>query len=166
MATYQVAAVRDAPASERLCATVAGRSRVNAAVSQGLARLWKNSQRLRFVVVGVWNTLFGYAVYALLLHLFADRIHYLVLLCIAHFLAVANAFCWHRSVTFQSSAHWPWQFVRFNVSYLGALAFSVVVLPLLVTRLRISPLVGGAQVMVLSVTLSYIVHKRFSFKGG
>jgi len=136
------------------------------AISTACARLWKNSERVRFVVVGIWNTAFGYGAYALLLHLMEPRIHYLVLLCVAHFLAVTNAFCWHRALTFQSSNRWPLEFLRFNVSYLGSLGVSVIFLPLVVTHLQVTPLIGGALVMILSVTLSYILHKRFSFRRG
>jgi putative flippase GtrA len=52
------------------------------------------------------------------------------------------------------------------VSYLGSLIVSVIFLPLVVTHLQVTPLIGGALVMILSVTLSYILHKRFSFRRG
>ncbi|HTP39599.1 MAG TPA: GtrA family protein [Steroidobacteraceae bacterium] len=129
------------------------------------ARLWwQGSQRLRFLVVGAWNTLFGYGCFALLYLLFGRHVHYMVLQVIAHFLSVTNAFIWHRHVTFRSRATWPLEFARFNASYLGTLALGLVTLPLLVRGLAISPLLGAALVTVLTVATSYALHRRFSFR--
>jgi putative flippase GtrA len=90
-------------------------------------------------------------------------VHYLVLQVIAHFLSVTNAFFWHRRVTFRSEARWPAQFLRFNLSYVGSLAFGLLALPLLVRGLGLNPLLAGAIVTAVAVVMSYVLHRRFSF---
>lgn len=131
-------------------------------VDRGVA-LWKRSLHLRFLVVGAWNTLFAYGCFALLFLLAGGRVHYLVLQVIAHFLSVANAFVGHRHVTFRSESAWPAEFLRFNVSYLGALALGLVGLPLLVSGLGLHPLLAAAIVTIVTVATSYALHRRFSF---
>jgi putative flippase GtrA len=126
--------------------------------------IWRDSQRLRFIMIGAYNTAFGYAVFATLFLIAGNHINYLLILVAAHFLSVANAFLGHRRVTFRSSSRWPDEFVRFNVSYLATLVFSLVGLRILVGGLKYNPLVAGAVVTVSTVLLSYTLHQRFSFR--
>jgi putative flippase GtrA len=132
-------------------------------LTRGLA-IWRDSQRLRFIMIGAYNTAFGYATFAVLFLIAGNHINYLLILVAAHFLSVGNAFLGHRHVTFRSSSHWPAEFVRFNVSYLGTLAFSLVALRILVGGLKYNPLVAAAVVTVSTVLLSYTLHQRFSFR--
>lgn len=125
--------------------------------------VWSGNQQLRFVVVGVCNTAFGYACFAIIFLAAGNHLHYLLIQLIAHFLSVCNAFVWHRRVTFRSTSSWPKEFVRFNVSYLGALAFGLVAMPALVGGIGLDPLIAAAIVMIATVGLSYGLHKFFSF---
>jgi putative flippase GtrA len=129
-----------------------------------LSAAWSRNLRLRFVAVGVYNTVFGYACFASLFLAVGRYLHYIVLQVIAHFVSVASAFVWHRRVTFRSSAAWPAEFLRFNASYLGTLAFGVVALPALVDGLGWHPLVAAAVVTVATVVLSYALHTNYSFR--
>lgn len=124
---------------------------------------WRSSDKLRFLVVGTYNTLFGWGVFALLHLAFADRVHYLWLLVVAHFAAVTNAFVAHRQVTFQAQGSLVSQFLRFNLSYLGALGLGLVALPLGVSMFHAHPLVVSAVLTVLTVGVSYLLHRHFSF---
>ncbi len=124
---------------------------------------WRASDKLRFLVVGTYNTLFGWGVFALLHLAFADRVHYLWLLVVAHFAAVTNAFVAHREVTFQATGSLFSQFLRFNLSYLGALGLGLVALPLGVRMFDAHPLVISGALTLLTVGVSYLLHRHFSF---
>ena len=125
--------------------------------------VWGRNRQLRFIVVGVCNTAFGYACFAAIFLAVDSRVHYLLIQLIAHFLSVCNAFVWHRRVTFRSQLPWPKQFVRFNLSYLGALAFGLVAMPALVAGFGLHPLLAAAIVTIATVALSYALHNYFSF---
>ena len=125
---------------------------------------WRASEKLRFLVVGAYNTAFGYATFAMLYLLFGTRIHYLLLLIVSHFVSVTNAFVAHRRVTFAAEGSVWTQYVRFNVSYLGLLMLSLVLMPLAVERLDLHPLVASAVVLAITVIASYFVHRHFSFR--
>nr|WP_320132884.1 GtrA family protein [uncultured Holophaga sp.] len=130
----------------------------------GLLALWQRSEKLRFLVVGAWNTLFGYGVFALAYALLGRHLHYLILAVLAHFIAVINAFAGHRHLTFRVAGHFWMDFLRFNLSYLGVLAFGLLALPALVEGLRLHPLGAQAGVIVLTTLGSYVLHKRLSFR--
>lgn len=120
--------------------------------------------RVRYVVVGAWNTLFGVGLYNLLFLVPAARAHYVALAAVVHAASVTNAFVGHRWFTFRSNGPLLGEFVRFNVTYLGALGVTVAGIPLLVRWLRLDPRVAQATLTFLVIALTYAVHRVFTFR--
>lgn len=125
---------------------------------------WAGDQRLRFLVVGGYNTVFGVACFPVLYVLFGRTSHYLALSTVAHFIAVTNAFIAHRVVAFRAEGAWLPQWVRFCVGHLGTLGLGLLGLALLVGRLRLTPLQAQPILLAVSVILSYFWHSRVSFR--
>ena len=67
----------------------------------------RRREQVLYLVVGAWNTLFGYAIWALLQFLIGDRVHYLVVVLIAWPLAVLNAYFGYRWFVFRSHGSIP-----------------------------------------------------------
>lgn len=122
------------------------------------------SERLRFLVVGAFNTVFGYLVFTGLYLGLHEHLHYLLIGLIAHFIAVVNAFVLHRKIVFRSRLPVLASFIRFNLSTATALIFSLSCMALLVETLAIPPLIAQAIVTSLSVVLSYVLHRNYSFR--
>ena len=120
---------------------------------------------VRFLIVGAWNTLFGYLAFAAAYGLTRVlEIHYLFANVPAHFLAVGNAYLCHRTFTFGAGdAGAATSFFRFATVHWISLAVNLALLPLLVEGFDISPLVGAAILVVGSAFVSYFVHGRWSF---
>lgn len=129
----------------------------------GPRRLWQGSRKLRFLVVGGWNTLFGYLSFYALYLLTADRLHYLIVAVLAHFVAVTQSYVMQRRLVFRSAAPVPGEFLRFNASHIGTLLFGLLAMYVLVEAASLSPLVAQAIVILTSVILSYMLHSRVSF---
>lgn len=125
-------------------------------------RLW-DDRRLRFLVVGGWNTVFGYGVFVGLYALLGGMLHYLAVAVLAHGCAVSAAFAAHRVLVFRSRGPWVWEFVRYNLSLAVGLVAGLVGLWALVSILGLHPIAAQAAVTVLVVALSYVLHSRFSF---
>lgn len=126
-------------------------------------RLWRDSRKLRFLVIGGWNTLFGYLSFYVLYLLTADRLHYLIIAILAHFVAVTQSYIMQRRLVFRSDAPVAGEFLRFNASHVGTLLFGLLAMALLVEAARMSPLIAQAIVILISVVLSYLLHSRLSF---
>lgn len=126
--------------------------------------MWHGQEKIRFLVIGVYNTLFGYLVFTCLYLIFHRRVHYLAILTLAHLIAVINAFISHRILTFRAKGDLIGDFFRFNLTYLGTLAISLLGLPLLTELGHLHPLVGQAILMIFNVLASYLLHKRISFR--
>jgi putative flippase GtrA len=71
------------------------------AVASVRTALRLDSEKVRFLVVGVWNTLFGYGVFVALERTLGQATHYLVALVVASIIATLSAFLLHRYWTFK-----------------------------------------------------------------
>ena len=125
---------------------------------------WRLPRQLRFLLAGGYNTIFGYFVFSGLFLLLGQRIHYLVIGCLAHVIAVVNAFVVHRRLVFRSVDRWQPSFFRFCFSQLVAFVFGITSLFGLVEFGHFSPLLAQALVTVSSVLLTYTLHRYFSFR--
>ena len=129
-----------------------------------LKEAWQNRETFRFLVIGAYNTVFGYAIFAGVYLLFHARLHYLAIMVIAHVLAVTNAFLGHKFLTFRAQGHLIADFLRFNLTYLGALIVGLVGLPFLIEVCHLHPLVSQAALIALTMVGTYVLHKRVSFR--
>ena len=125
---------------------------------------WQRDARLRFFVIGGWNTAFGYACYVALYALAGRRIDYLVIGVLAHVVAMLNAFTLHRVFVFRSRGPLLADFVRFNLSQVLVFAFGLAGLWCLVSLMRIEPVVAQALVTLAAVALSFLMHRHFTFR--
>jgi putative flippase GtrA len=128
---------------------------------------------VRFVIVGGWNTVLGYGVFAAANYLLADRIPHAYLLAsvIANIVAISMAYLGHKFITFRTRGNYLREYLRFYVVY-GAVALvnlallppAVALIGLLVRRVSWVPYLAQAALLPVNVALSYIGHKRFSFR--
>jgi len=121
------------------------------------------NQKIRYLCVGFYNTLFGYSAFAMLLYIF-PRFHYIFILITAHFILVINAFFGYRLLVFKSKKNVGIQFVKFNAVYLGTLFFNIVLLSLFIEICRFNMYFGQFISMLISIYLTYIIHIKYSFK--
>ncbi len=83
---------------------------------------------------------------------------------LAPFLSVVNAFVGHRWLVFRSRGPLIAEFLRFNLIYLGLLAFGALALPFLVEIVHLHVLAAQALLTVLTVGTSYFLPRHFSFR--
>jgi putative flippase GtrA len=118
-----------------------------------------------YLVVGAWNTAFGYAEWALLQFLLHDRLHYLAILVLAWPIAVLNAYVCYRRFVFRSSRSVRQELPRFSLVYFGTLMAGLAALPFLLRTLPFNIYLIQAGYTVVVVILSYAAHRFFSFGG-
>ena len=138
-----------------------------------LDHLWLNHQKkVRFLLVGLWNTIFGYLVFVGLDYLFnlffsPRYVAYMSAAVLANIIAILNAYIFHKFVTFRSPlrglAIVP-EFVRFFSMYLFSFFLSLVLLPVFVELFHLDPKIAGALLIPITMIISYLGHSRFSFR--
>lgn len=126
--------------------------------------VWSAHQRIRFLVVGVWNTLFAYLAYGAVYALLHGHVHYLAISVLTHALAVTNAFVCQRHLVFGAQTPWWSAFLKFNLVQLGVLAWSLAGMVLLVELLHCPAFIGQMLVMSVGIVASYLVNLKYTFR--
>lgn len=134
--------------------------------------LWqRHQQKIRFLLVGVWNTLFGYVVFLLLnelctLFLSPRYVAYMTASVLGNVLAITNAFFFHKHFTFQSKESGAGalrEYCRFAGTNLFTFLLGLILLPLFVEVLGMTLPVAAAVIILVCTAFSYLGHSRFSF---
>lgn len=134
--------------------------------------LSKHRVKVKFVLVGIWNTIFGYSVFCLLdtlfSHIFATRyIAYMSAMVLGQIIAIINAYVSHKYITFKSRVRGRKmiiEFFRFSMTYAVAFCLNLILLPIFVEIFRITPKISVAILILICAAISYLGHSRFSFK--
>lgn len=121
-------------------------------------------QPIAYLIVGVWNTLFGYVVFALLYYMLQAHLHVDAILVFSYLLATANAYIGYRYIVFRSTGSMKRELRRFVAVYAGTLAANLVVLPFALHVLSWNAYVVQGLFTGIIVVLSYFGHKHFSFR--
>lgn len=140
--------------------------RDHAALGRPVRFYLRHREQVLYLVVGGWNTVFGYTVWALMQVLLGDYLHYLVIVLLAWPIAVLNAYLGYRYIVFRSHGPVLRELPRFSVVYAATLVVNLVLLPIALAVLPFN--IYGIQALftVVVVVCSYLAHKYYSFRGG
>jgi putative flippase GtrA len=123
-------------------------------------------EQVLYLIVGAWNTLFGYGIWALLQFLIGEYVHYLVVVLIAWPIALMNAYLGYRYVVFRSRAPILHELPRFSIVYVVTLIANLVLLPIALAVLPFNIYIVQALLLGLVIVGSYLANKYYSFGGG
>jgi len=126
---------------------------------------FRRREQLLYLVIGGWNTVFGYAVWAVLQYLLGDHLHYLVVVLLAWPIAVLNAYLGYRYVVFRSREPVVREFLRFSLVYVATLVVNLALLPVALNVLPFNIYVVQALLTTVVVVSSYLSHRYYSFGG-
>jgi putative flippase GtrA len=126
---------------------------------------FRRREQLLYLVVGAWNTVFGYAVWALMQYLLGDYLNYLVIVVLSWPIAVLNAYIGYRYVVFRSRGPIRTELPRFSLVYVVTLLANLVILPIALRVLPFSIYIVQAMWTAIVVICSYLSHRYFSFRG-
>jgi putative flippase GtrA len=133
--------------------------------------LAKHHVKVKFLLVGAWNTVFGYLVFLALDTLFARAfsrryVAYMTAMVLSNLLAIANAYVFHKYVTFKSDVRGRAiiaELLRFFTTYIFTFCMSLGLLPIFVEILNFGPKIAAALVILACTVISWVGHSRFSF---
>lgn len=127
----------------------------------------------RYLVVGVWNTAFAYGTFALFTALLSGYIpaSYLAASLMSSILNITVSFLGYKWFVFKTKGNYLKEWRRCLVVYSGSiflglalLAPSVLLVGYLTGNPRSAPYIAGGLLMGVQVIVSFLGHKRFSFK--
>lgn len=127
-------------------------------------RFWQRHERkIRFLIAGGFNTVFGLTTFTGLYLLFSDTIHYLAIAVIANLLAITCAFFIYRYLVFKSNGPIIKEYFKMYAVYAVSFSINIVLLAALVETINLHPIAGQVIVVFVTVIFSYFGHSRFTF---
>jgi putative flippase GtrA len=130
-------------------------------------------QVIRYLLVGGFNTCFGYALFVALNYLFRSLGIYgsEIATLLSNIIAITVAFLGYKWFVFRTHGHYLREWLRCLSIYGSSMLFSLVMLPPLTLLLRrwfghsqMASNVAAAILTVVVVAASYFGHKHFSFR--
>ena len=119
---------------------------------------------VRFGLVGVVNTAFGYGLFIVLQLTIGTRVHYLAILGISHVFGVLEAYVLQRWLVFRVRGHWWRDLLRFWSVYLVSLGVNAIALPFLVEIVKLPVIPAQGIILLVSALGTYFAHRSFSFR--
>ena len=119
---------------------------------------------IRYVLVGIWNTIFGYGLFAALEITLGQAIPYMAILLVSQVVSVFLAYVLYRYVVFKVRGRFLYDLARFSLVYAAAFAVNLFLLPVLVSGLGWNVLVSQALIVGGTIVASFFVHRSFSFR--
>jgi putative flippase GtrA len=130
-------------------------------------------QFVRYIVVGGFNTVFGYGLFALLTWSFRGlgAYNYMYAAVLANVIAISVAFLGYKWFVFRTRGNYLIEWIRCFGVYGSSALIGLAGLPILVPILRHvlhrpeqAPYIAGALLMIVTVLFSFFGHKNFSFR--
>jgi putative flippase GtrA len=130
-------------------------------------------QFLRYVLVGGFNTVFGYGLFAFLNWSFTrlGSYSYMYAAVVSNFIAISVAFLGYKWFVFRTKGNYLREWIKCFGVYGTSALIGLAGLPILVPILRHSlqkpeqaPYIAAAILTVITVVFSFFGHKKFSFR--
>ena len=127
----------------------------------------------RYLLVGIWNTMFGYGIFALLTALLDIYMpaSYMVAALLSSVLCITVSFLGYKWFVFKTRGNYFKEWTRCLLVYSGSIVMGLVLLPPVVFLMsyltgnpRSAPYLAGAVILSLQVIISFLGHRTFSFK--
>lgn len=127
----------------------------------------------RYLLVGVWNTAFGYSTFAALTALLKPYVpqSYMLGAVLSNLLNISVAFLGYKWFVFKTKGNYLREWARCLAVYGSGMVVGLAALPIVVwvihrttTFDRQAPYLAGAVVTVFGVIYNFLGNKRFSFR--
>ena len=118
--------------------------------------------KLKFVVVGVWNTFFGLILFLILLKIFSQS-NYFILLVVSFLVSTTQSHSMQRRFVWKSDANYPRELLKFFVGTSGTFVINLVTLPFFVEVLNFPIYLSQILLVLLLTILGYSFQKYLVF---
>lgn len=121
------------------------------------------NKEFKYLVIGIWNSLFGFVSYALSLNFLGDEF-YQMSLALSYSISVVHAHATQRRFVWQSKSNYLRELSRFAVSYISIYLINAVLLLLLIEWLRQDPIITQIILIAFLTLGAYFLNRNFVFE--
>jgi putative flippase GtrA len=122
------------------------------------------SQKIRYLLAGGWNTIFGYSLGVSLYVLLSPGLNTFVIAILANVIAISMSFLIYKVFVFRTTGEWLREYLRSYVSYGSKALLGVFLFWFLVDVFGMNIWLTQFLCITMTATLSYFANKYFTFK--
>ena len=127
-------------------------------------RRFFRSKPFRYLLVGGWNTVFGYASGVFLYTKFSDQWPFALIGIMANGLAISMSFVTYKLFVFRTRGRWIQEYFKSYLVYGFSGILGIGLMWLLVRHFDVPIWLAQALVMVLTIAGTYFGHSKVTFK--
>jgi putative flippase GtrA len=128
----------------------------------------RHGEKLRFLVVGVWNTIFGLGLLWLLERFIpydpGSMLHKQGILLVNWVICVTHNFFSFKFLVFRTRGNWLKEYLRMYVTYIGTFVVQSVMVQAISAYFGLSLFLANLPTIVVVTVMSYLGHKYFTFR--
>ena len=121
------------------------------------------SDKVRYLIAGAWNTIFGYSLGVILFLLLTDSLHTAIIALICNLIAMAMSFVVYKLFVFKTTGNWTGEYLKACMVYGNAAIISIFLIWFFVDILGWNIWTSQALTVGITVLISYVGHKKFTF---
>lgn len=121
------------------------------------------SKKLRFLIIGGYNALFGLVIGNIILLLLDDQ-YILISLFLIYLICLFHNFFTLKKLVFKSNISVKKGLFKMNVTNLISLIIQIITIPILVKYFNLSDNLSYSIIFFLILILKYYLHLNFTFK--
>lgn len=122
------------------------------------------SSAKRYLLVGIFNTAFGYALSILVYNFLQRNLSIISIGIMINVISITVAFLGYKLFVFKSSGGWLDEYLRCYVTYGFNAVLGVALIWLFVERWGWVFWFSQGLVILLSTVVSYLMHRHFTFR--
>jgi len=122
-----------------------------------------SSKKFKYLVVGGWNTVFGYFVTIALFYLLRENFNIVQIGILSNILGISMSFSTYKIFVFKTKGNWLKEYIKSYLVYGISAIISIFLLWVLIELLELNIWIAQALSMITTVILSYIGHKNITF---
>lgn len=127
-------------------------------------RKFNENELLRYLIIGAYNTVFGYLSFVIIFLFSGDFLHYSIITVLNHFIALSNSFVTQRHFVFRSRNCWKNDFLRFQLAYVGLLPVGLALLWFFHDLIGLEIFLAQAVALIFMVVVSFLANRLFTFR--
>lgn len=128
-----------------------------------------------YLVVGAWNTFFGYGAYVFFVWLLSNKFpfSYMIAAVLSNVASVTQSFLSYKYIVFKTKGNFWKEYIKCWGVYGSASLINLAFLPVFVSLCAfllptqdkyLAPYIGGFLLLASTITFSFLGHKNITFK--
>lgn len=120
-------------------------------------------EKFLYLIVGAFNTTFGYCLGLFLYQTFSPQMHIVLVATITNIIAISMSFISYKLFVFKSQGVWWREYFKSYMVYGFIAIVNIFLIWFLVDVVGIVFWLSQGMLIILTVTVSYIGHRKFTF---